>query len=153
MKGDFGTLTLAGVQVRGSTATLRIRGATGSEARCELTLEDAPASRIAGVAIRVGGPDNEEAAAPPPPVNAAMSPAELSKALDGYLAPMAAGDTFAGVVLVATDGKTVFEKAYGQADRQKRLPMTPAMRFNVGSIGRCSPGRPSRNSSHRASWR
>ena len=71
-----------------------------------------------------------------PPVNAAMAPAELSKALDGYLAPMAAADTFAGVVLVATDGKTVFEKAYGQADRQKRLPITPATRFNVGSIGK-----------------
>ena len=72
-------------------------------------------------------------AAPPPPVNAAMAPAELSKALDGYLAPMAAADTFAGVVLVATDGKTVFEKAYGQADRQKRLPITPAMRFNAAA--------------------
>ena len=136
VKGDFGKLTLAGVQVRGSAATLEIRGATGTEARCELTLEDGSASRITRVAIRVGGPGDEEAAAPTPPVNAAMAPAELSKALDGYLAPMAAGDTFAGVVLVAKDGKTAFEKAYGEADRQKRLAMTPAMRFNVGSIGK-----------------
>jgi D-alanyl-D-alanine carboxypeptidase len=136
VKGDFGTPTLTGVQVRGGTATLEIRGATGTEARCELTLEDAPASRITRVAIRVGGPGDEAAAPPPAPVNAAMAPAELSKALDGYLAPMAAADTFAGVVLVAADGKTVFEKAYGQADRQKRLPITPATRFNVGSIGK-----------------
>jgi D-alanyl-D-alanine carboxypeptidase len=136
VKGDFGTLTLVGVEVRGGTATLEVRGATGTTARCELTLEDAQASRITRVAIRVGGPDTEEPAAPPPPVNAAMAPAALSKALDGYLAPMAAGDTFAGVVLVATGGRAVFEKAYGQADRQKRLPITPAMRFNVGSIGK-----------------
>src|SRR3990172_10775569 len=44
VNGDFGAPTLAGVQVRGGTATLEIRGATGSAARCELTLEDAPAS-------------------------------------------------------------------------------------------------------------
>lgn len=136
VKDDFGTPALTGVQVRGGAATLQIRGVSGNEARCELRLEDAPTSRIAGIAIRVGGPAGDEPAAPPPPVNAAMAPAELSKALDGYLAPMAAADTFAGVVLVARDGKTVFEKAYGQADRQKRLPITPAMRFNVGSIGK-----------------
>jgi CubicO group peptidase (beta-lactamase class C family) len=138
VRADFGTLSLGGVQVRNGTATLQIRGTTGLEGRCELTFEAATASRITRVAIMVGGPGGDEGpgGAPPAPVNPTMAPAQMSQALDGYLAPLAASDTFAGVVLVARGGKPVFEKAYGLADRERRAPIAPATRFNLGSINK-----------------
>ena len=75
----------------------------------------------------------QEAAAP---INASMSRAELGAALDGWLAPQAASGAFAGVVLVARDGKVLFERAYGTADREAGTPMSTDLRFSVASIGK-----------------
>ena len=38
------------------------------------------------------------------------------------------------VVLVARDGKILFSHGYGMADREKRIPATPATRFRIGSV-------------------
>jgi CubicO group peptidase (beta-lactamase class C family) len=65
-----------------------------------------------------------------------MAPEELGKALDGYLAGRASDGAFAGVVAIAKDGRTVFEKAYGLADREQRTPATAATRYNVASVGK-----------------
>jgi CubicO group peptidase (beta-lactamase class C family) len=40
---------------------------------------------------------------------------------------------FSGVVLVARDGKVVFHKAYGMANREKRLPTRPDTILAIGS--------------------
>jgi CubicO group peptidase (beta-lactamase class C family) len=79
-----------------------------------------------------GGP----AGPPPPPVTASMTPAELTNALDAYLAEFASNGRFAGVVAVAKNGATVFERAYGLADRERKTPVTAATRFNLASIGK-----------------
>jgi CubicO group peptidase (beta-lactamase class C family) len=70
------------------------------------------------------------------PVNASMSPAELTAALEGWLAPQASSGAFAGVVLVAKDGKVLFERAYGTADREHGTPMSADLRFSLASIGK-----------------
>jgi D-alanyl-D-alanine carboxypeptidase len=72
----------------------------------------------------------------PPPINATMTAAELTAALDRYLGARAAADEFAGVVAISKDGTTIFERAYGLADRDQRIPVTAATRFNVASIGK-----------------
>jgi CubicO group peptidase (beta-lactamase class C family) len=43
----------------------------------------------------------------------------------------------AGDVLVEKRGKVVFEKAYGFADREHRIPNTAATRFHIASMS-CS---------------
>lgn len=73
---------------------------------------------------------------PPPPISAAQSDPELIRALDGYLDRLSKEDRFSGVVLVAKDGQPIFEKAYGLADRARRVPNTVATRFNIASIGK-----------------
>ena len=73
---------------------------------------------------------------PAPPIDARMGKAELAGALDGYLASLARANDFAGVVLVAKDGQTLFEKAYGVADRERSTPMSADLRFNYASIGK-----------------
>lgn len=43
---------------------------------------------------------------------------------------------FSGAVLVARDGHTLFEGAYGLADRERGVPNTPLTQFRVGSMNK-----------------
>ena len=43
---------------------------------------------------------------------------------------------FSGAVLVARDGRTVFEGAYGFADRERGIPNTPLTQFRIGSMNK-----------------
>ena len=52
-------------------------------------------------------------------------------ALDAYLQPYVHSGNFSGNVLVEKNGKIVFEKAYGLADRENRLRNTAATRFHT----------------------
>lgn len=61
---------------------------------------------------------------------------EALAALDERATSRAAADRFSGVILVADKGRTVFEKAYGLADRERNLPNTPATRFRIGSMNK-----------------
>ena len=45
-------------------------------------------------------------------------------------------DQFSGAVLVTRDGRTLFEGAYGFADRERRVPNTPQTQFRVGSMNK-----------------
>lgn len=55
-------------------------------------------------------------------------------AIDRFVRARADADSFSGAVLVAHNGAPLFRAAYGLADRDKRLPVTPETRFNLGSI-------------------
>jgi D-alanyl-D-alanine carboxypeptidase len=137
IRGDFGQLTLGGVQnINDEKLTLMVRGSTGLEGRIELTVDARPPHRILALAVQVGERAAGPADPPPPPINAAMPPEELTRSLDGYLAGLARDDRFAGVVAVAKNGDTVFERAYGLADRDLKTAVTTATRFNLASIGK-----------------
>ncbi len=43
---------------------------------------------------------------------------------------------FSGAVLVARDGRTLFEGAYGLADREQNIANTPLTQFRVGSMNK-----------------
>jgi CubicO group peptidase (beta-lactamase class C family) len=55
-------------------------------------------------------------------------------ALRARLAAATEAGEFAGAVLVARDGRTLFEGAYGLADRERGVPNTPQTQFRVGSM-------------------
>jgi CubicO group peptidase (beta-lactamase class C family) len=61
---------------------------------------------------------------------------EALKALRERLVRMSAEDRFAGAVLVAKDGKTLYADAYGMADRQKGTANGVDTKFRVGSMGK-----------------
>ena len=52
------------------------------------------------------------------------------------LTKLAAGDKFFGAVLIAEDGRVVWQKAYGYADREARIPNTVQTRFRLGSMNK-----------------
>ena len=137
IRADFGQLTLGAIEKsKDGPVTLNVRGTTGLQGAIELTLEPPPSERITRVGIQVGDAGPREGAPPPPEVRKTMSPAELAQSLDGYLAPMVASQAFSGVVLLAKEGVPVYEKAFGLADRERKVSNTVATRFNIGSINK-----------------
>ena len=67
---------------------------------------------------------------------ARLPEAELLSALRAELDRRAAGDRFAGAVLVAKDGKPIFTAAYGLSDRERKIPNTLETRFRNGSMNK-----------------
>ena len=59
---------------------------------------------------------------------------------------MAAADQFSGAVMIARDGQPLWQKAYGYADREEKIPNTVETRFRLGSMNNrcCSQRRPRR---------
>lgn len=144
---DFGELTVATEDSSGPTHVDLVMKSNKNAMPMTIGMdfEAAAPFRIAGVSIRVGGPaaggsGRGGRGGPPPlpmaPINGRMSAAEMSDALGSYLAGLATAGDFAGVVLVAKDGKSMFERAYGVADHDRNTPMTTDLRFNLASIGK-----------------
>jgi CubicO group peptidase (beta-lactamase class C family) len=74
-----------------------------------------------------------EPAGPPP---ARMSMPDALAALDKEAAARAEAGRFSGAILVASQGKVVFEKAYGLADREAKVPNTAGTQFRIGSMNK-----------------
>ena len=65
----------------------------------------------------------------------AVAPADSSiVAIDRYLRARADADSFSGAVLIARHGAPALRAGYGMAERERRIPVTPQTRFNLGSI-------------------
>ena len=54
--------------------------------------------------------------------------------MDTYLTDLHQEGKLNGNVLVLKDGNTLYEKSFGYADGNKTQPLTPAYRFDVGSV-------------------
>jgi CubicO group peptidase (beta-lactamase class C family) len=84
-----------------------------------------------------GGPDeNETRDWPKLQAPAAATDDARSRALGGYLDALVARDLFSGTVLLAHDGKPVFFKSYGMANKEWSVPNTNDTRYNLGSINK-----------------
>ena len=69
-----------------------------------------------------------------------LTEAQILERLEAYLNKLAAGDVFSGAVLVARDGKPVFQKAYGMANKKSSLPNRLDTKFNIGSMDKMFTG-------------
>jgi D-alanyl-D-alanine carboxypeptidase len=75
-----------------------------------------------------------EPTAPGAPATQAAADSAFVASLRARLEAAAATDEFSGAVLVARDGHTLFEGAYGLADRERGVANTPLTQFRVGSM-------------------
>ena len=64
----------------------------------------------------------------------ALDQATLERRIDEFVAAHMKAHEFTGTVLLAKDGKPVFLKSYGYANREWRIPNTPDTKFSIGSI-------------------
>jgi CubicO group peptidase (beta-lactamase class C family) len=60
--------------------------------------------------------------------------ASLKAAVDSFLDPRIAADAFSGVVLIASKGTTVYQRAAGVADREAGTPITLTTRLELASV-------------------
>src|SRR5579863_5386022 len=58
----------------------------------------------------------------------------VGAAIDTYIQPYVRSGNLMGDVLVNRNGKVVFEKAYGFADREHRVSNTGQTRFHIASM-------------------
>lgn len=65
-----------------------------------------------------------------------LSDNALAENLDKYLKECVAEDIFSGTVLIAKEGKPIFAKAYGYADRENKILNTVDTKFNLASINK-----------------
>ena len=61
---------------------------------------------------------------------------ELAKEVDAKLSRLAAEDKFSGAALIAKDGRPVWQKAYGYADRESKTLNNLDTRFRLGSMNK-----------------
>jgi CubicO group peptidase (beta-lactamase class C family) len=65
-----------------------------------------------------------------------LSVPEFVQELDAYLETNTEKDLFSGVVLVAREGKPIFKKAFGMADRERNISNQMNTRFCIGSMNK-----------------
>ncbi|MGH9604132.1 MAG: serine hydrolase domain-containing protein [Terracidiphilus sp.] len=65
-----------------------------------------------------------------------LSDAQLIARLRTRLSNAVAAGRFSGAVLVAKDGKPIFARAYGLADRERHTPNTLETQFSIGSMNK-----------------
>jgi CubicO group peptidase (beta-lactamase class C family) len=67
-------------------------------------------------------------------IQAQPNEVELTKRIDEYVTAYVNVNDFSGSVLLARDGKPLFLKSYGYANREWQIPNAPDTRFRIGSI-------------------
>lgn len=142
IRQQFGTVTRDRVVREGPDEPLEItvKGSTGTTGVIRLSLDPASPFKVSDVKVEAGprteGGRGGRGDRPAVPIDSTMTDDAIAQALDAYLAPLAARDELSGAVLVAREGRPIFQKAYGFADRANRIANTTATRFNLGSINK-----------------
>ncbi len=59
---------------------------------------------------------------------------DTCKLIDNYLSKLSDEKNFSGGLLIVKDGKKIFSKGYGWADKENKIPFTPSTLASIGSI-------------------
>ncbi|HEV2707858.1 MAG TPA: serine hydrolase domain-containing protein [Pyrinomonadaceae bacterium] len=110
----------------GATALVRAK-ITGRRMRLIVEVEPAAPHRIAGIATRP---------APAVAPTRRLSEQEVVSELDAFVKKMAEADLFSGAVLLAKDGRPLYNKAYGKANKDFDVPNRVDTKFNLGSMNK-----------------
>ena len=68
--------------------------------------------------------------------NTRMTDNEIATQVDALIEKAASEDSFSGAVLIAKDGKAIFQTAVGLANKEAKLQNKTTTRFNLGSINK-----------------
>ncbi len=66
----------------------------------------------------------------------AQSEPNLEAQVDAYVKPYVETGNFSGAILIARQGKVLFSKGYGMANREWAIPNTPETRFQIASVSK-----------------
>ncbi len=71
-----------------------------------------------------------------PDAAVATGAAGVAEQIRAYLAPFAATGNLSGTILVAQNGKTIFEQSYGMADLEWQIPNSAKTRYHLASVSK-----------------
>jgi CubicO group peptidase (beta-lactamase class C family) len=115
-----------------SATVLLSRRLTGDPMALAVRVDAAAPHQIVGIGQR------------PPPARGTepklSSDEEVVRALEKYLVTVSQADVFSGAVLLAKDGKVLFSRAYGIANRDFDAPNKVDTKFNLGSMNKMFTG-------------
>lgn len=103
-------------------------------AQFNFAFEATPPYKLTGIGI-----DEVDSNAPPDLNQSTSKPAteaELSATIGAFLDKQTQADEFSGVVMVAKNGKPIFQEAYGLANKNYNAPNRLDTKFNLGSINK-----------------
>jgi D-alanyl-D-alanine carboxypeptidase len=130
MHERLGSLTLEKVvESRDDFVSAQFRTGNGDRVRLDFEFEKSAPYGLVGIRVEDTGAENL-------PANRKGNNAELIAAVTDLLTKSSGSDDFSGVVLIAQNGKPIFEKAYGYADREQKIPNRTDTNFNLGSINK-----------------
>jgi CubicO group peptidase (beta-lactamase class C family) len=118
------------VQASETGVTILAQAKAGGWFELTFQFEPAPPHRLEGFGIDEAEPPDPNA--PPAP----QTIAGLTGAIDQLLDKRVQSDEFSGVVLVARDGRPVYQRAVGLASREFQVPNRLDTKFNLGSINK-----------------
>ena len=136
----FGTVAMEAVRRQGPDAPLELQ-VKGSKSSGTIAVDIDGGATPHIISLTVIGRDVAKAVIPAgdvplPPLDRTLAGDEIDRRLDGYFTKLSQADVFSGVALVARNGVPVFMKAYGMADRDRKIANTIRTRFNIGSINK-----------------
>src|SRR5262249_42713018 len=99
-------------------------------ARMVMEVEEADPHQIKGTV------DFRAIPTPPEFKTARMSEVEVVEAVKKEAEERLKADKFSGAIAISKNGKTIFEQAYGLADREKKTPNTLQTQFRMGSMNK-----------------
>lgn len=117
------------LEVAEDHARIVVDTAQGMKLRMEFQFEKAEPHKLLTIGLDEAGPEDEG-------VTPVKDDAALAQAADEYVSKMAHSDDFSGVVMIGKSGSPIFQKTWGYANREEKLPNTINTRFNLGSINK-----------------
>jgi CubicO group peptidase (beta-lactamase class C family) len=108
-----------------------------------IEVEARPPHGIANIRIQPSDAPTNTASGGPSAANAnpaapakRLTEAEMVQEAESFLDRQSAEDKLSGAVLIAKDGKPIFKKTYGLADKTARTPNKIDTKFNLGSMNK-----------------
>jgi D-alanyl-D-alanine carboxypeptidase len=133
MRDRMGAIELQKVvESRDAFVSLVARTTNGPTVRMDFEFEPVKPFGLLGIRIEALEEGGEGGA----PADPKKDDAELVAAVKVYGERVARADEFSGVILIARNGKPIFEQACGYADRDKKVLNRVDTKFNVGSINK-----------------
>ena len=131
MRQDLGTIRFYRVESASDTILSTIvRSEKGEWLEFRFGFDSSPRRAITWISVQEADDPDQTAVTP------AVSVADLLNRTASYVDSLTALDQFSGVVMIAKEDSVLFLKAYGFADREKKIPNRTDTRFNVGSINK-----------------
>ncbi len=130
LKTDLGGLDLRQVEeARDNIAGVLAQSQKGNWFKLGFEFEPKGEHKLLGIRI-------ENTEPPPDPNLPKLTEAQVLDSFEAYLAEQAKADEFSGTVLVAREGRVLYEKAFGLANKDFGVPNRVDTKFNLGSINK-----------------